>query len=433
MHHGLKEIIDTLSPKQQTILLAVKEHAEKLLNHSPRFKFFTLHGTEHLNNLFDILSIMLKGGVKLSQNDLFLLSLAICIHDLGMVVSLSDKMGIEILEGRPNATDPAALEDFIRNTHHELIDAYYQHNLEFLLNLGLDPAQLSQVRDISRCHRKVVLHEQKGLVQSLGALLRIIDELDLGSNRAPIAVLRNQDMDMDTTSCWHWFKHNIVEGWTVQHTVNFVTENGHTKIVFVIAVHPSKESSVPYWLTQIRRPIFKAIDDDGAGAIVRERYSVDIQIAMNRSMSNANNLGEWWAALENKALSSGRKVILVIDDEFRKLEDLFLPLQDTYHVEQAHNARDALTKLDSRVVDLVIVDMQIGSGGIWGAHETEDYKLTGLKLCQEISQKYPGTKIGILTGTKHPIPNFENIKPQFFLRKPVDPDTLTKHVRASLP
>ena len=432
MNHGLAETLQSLSPKNQRILLAVKAHAESLLNHSPRFKFFTLHGTEHLNNLFDILQLLREGGIKLSEQELFLISLAICIHDLGMVASLSQKEGIDILEGRPNATDPAALEEFIRNVHHELVDAYYQHNLEFLLNLGLDPAQLSQVRDISRCHRKVFLHEQSGIIQHLGALLRIIDELDLGSNRAPIAVLRNQDDEMDTTSCWHWFKHNIVEGWTLQHTVHYLNENGRSTIKFVLAVHPSKEGSISYWLTQIRRPIFKAIDDDGAGRIVAARFGVEIAIEISRKMSSVNNLGLWWSELENKALSSGRQVILIVDDEFRKLEDLFLPLQDDYHIEQAHSARDALMKLESRPVDLVIVDMQIGSGGIWGAQETEDFKLTGMRLCREIAEKYPASKIGILTGTKHPMPPTEGVKLQFLLRKPVDPEALTKYVHAAI-
>ena len=76
-----------LNENQQTILRAVKAQAQSLLDHTPRFKYFTLHGSSHLNNLFDILEFLLCGGVNLKREELFLLSLSICIHDLGMVVS----------------------------------------------------------------------------------------------------------------------------------------------------------------------------------------------------------------------------------------------------------------------------------------------------------------------------------------------------------
>jgi hypothetical protein len=432
MSTGYQNVIKDLSKQQRVQLAAVKQHAESILNHTPRFKFFTLHGTNHLDNLFEILDIFRKGGIKLQQEDVFLLSLAICIHDLGMVASLADKEDIMILEGRKMPTDQAALEEFIRNAHHELVDAYYQDNLNFLTDIGLSPAQLAQVRNISRCHRKVVLHEQRGVVQYLGALLRVIDELDLGANRAPANVFQTIAPEMDSTACWHWFKHNIVEGWTLQNTVHYKVQNGRQSIEFVLVVHPSRENSIQYWLTQIRRPIFKALQDDGAAEIIKARFNVDVIIHTAPQMCSKNSIGAWFHEMEDRALSSGRKVVLVADDEFRKLEDLFLPLQDRYHIEQAHHARDAFMKLQAREVDLIIVDLQIGSGGLWTAQETEDFKFTGLRLCEEINKRHPNTKVGILTGTKHRLPNELGLQLQFLLRKPVDPDFLHNKVNECL-
>jgi len=425
---GFESIVKQLDAKQQTALRAVKEHSEALLNHTPRFKFFTLHGTNHLNNLFEILNLFLEGGIKINRDELFLLSLAICVHDLGMVTSLRERDIPTVLEGRPAATDPAALELLIRETHHELVETYFQNDLCFLLNLGLSPAQLGHVVDISRCHRKVALQAQVGATRYLGALLRILDELDLGNNRAPAEIFLNLVDDMDPTSTWHWFKHNITEPWLTNHTVFFVNENGRRSIRFLIAVRPTKEGSIDYWLAQTRRPIKKALEDDGAGQIVTDWCGVQIEVLPSRGHSKASNLGARWTQIEDKALSAGRRVVLVIDDEFRKLEDLFFPLMDSYHVLAASNARDALTKMEATNVDLAIVDLQIGSGGLWKESETGNFKATGLKICEVIREKFPTTKIVILTGTKHSIQAGDSTAADYFLRKPVDPDKLLETI-----
>ena len=418
-----------LDASHQATLRAVKQQAQTLLDHTPRFRFFTLHGTNHLNNLFEVLELLLRGGITLKRDELFLLSLAICIHDLGMVVSLRDKEVPSVLDGRPLATDPAALESFIRETHHELVDAYLQHDTGFLAAVGLSPAQLGQVVEISRCHRKVVLQNQHGLIKYLGALLRVIDELDLGNNRAPANVFLNIVDDMDATSCWHWFKHNIIEPWAENHTVSFITENTKRKIEFQLAVRPTKEGSIGYWLNQIHRPIKKALEDDEAGKIIADQFGVVIEVVKNRKLSKAHHPGHQWEIIENKALSAGRKVVLVIDDEFRKLEDLFFPLMDEYHIVAASSAKDALSKLEATPVDLAIVDMQIGSGGLWKDTETQDFKATGRKICEMIRAQFPKTKIGVLTGTKHAIDARDIPDAAFFLRKPTDPDKLLETVK----
>jgi ActR/RegA family two-component response regulator len=421
---SFETIVARLDSKQQATLHGVKNHAESLLNHSPRFKFFTLHGANHLNNLFEILEFLITGGIALKREELYLLSLAICVHDLGMVVSLRDYDVPKVLDGRPSATDPAALELFIRETHHELVDEYFRRDLGFLTSVGLSPNQLAQVVEISRCHRKVVLHKQVGIIRTLGAILRIIDELDLGSNRAPADVFLNIVDEMDSTSCWHWFKHNITEPWLLDHTVFHISENDRRRIQFKLGVRPTKQASINYWLNQIRRPMRKALDDDGAAQIVADHFQVQIELLIDHELSKANNLGPAWSAIEEKALSAGRKVILVIDDEFRKLEDLFYPLMDSYHVVSSPNAKDALSKLEATPVHLAIVDIQIGAGGLWKDHETQDFKGTGLNICAEIRKRFPDVKIGILTGTRHPLPPVDSLKVNFFLRKPIDPDRL---------
>jgi CheY-like chemotaxis protein len=418
-----------LTHDQRIILTAVKAHCERLLDHSPRFKYFTLHGKEHLNGLFEILALVRKGGVELERDQLFVLSIAICIHDLGMVVPLRDKEIREILDGRPGFPDATALENFVRERHHDLLEIYLENEVGFLLNLGLTPVQIAVARDISRCHRKLVLQEQNGMIRDLGALLRVIDELDIGSARAPADVFLNICDSMDTTSIWHWFKHNICDPWVEGHTVTFLTENNRKRIVFTIVVRPTREKSINYWLTQIRRPIGKALLDDNAQTIIRERFGVTIEIKTSPESSQVNSLNTVWQKLEETALSSNRKVIMVIDDEVRRMEDLFLPLTDDFHVIYAFNAKDAISKLDAGIVDLAIVDIQIGSGGVWKDVETEDFKMTGVNICKHILENYPKTQIAVLTATRYSVMGLPVSELAFNLRKPIDPDELVEKVR----
>ncbi len=129
--------------------------------------------------------------------------------------------------------------------------------------------------------------------------------------------------EMDTISCWHWFKHNIVDGWSEGHNVNITTENGRQNIAFAIIVRPTKPESIPYWLHQIRRPIAKALYDNRAREIIKDSFGLEIDLSVGRERSSPNNLGNAWAQIEERVLTSNLKVILVIDDEARKLEDLF--------------------------------------------------------------------------------------------------------------
>lgn len=426
---GFPDISQRLSEEQQRIVAAVKAHAERLLDHSPRFKYFTLHGRAHIENLFSILELLINGGIKLTQEELFILSLAICVHDLGMVVTLQDLEPKDVLQGPDTFPDAAALESYIREVHHNFIDQYFQQHLDFMAGLGVRPIQIAQIKDVSRCHRKVVLEQQKGMTKYLGALLRVLDELDLGGSRAPTDVFLNIFDQMDPTSCWHWFKHNIVEGWSLGHTVFFTTENDRKRILFRLAVRPTRDGSIDYWLAQSKRPIFKALKDDRAEGIIQDKFQVQIELETDRGLSRINKLGQLWEQIEERALSAGRKVVLVIDDEFRKMEDLFYPVMDYYHVVPSPNAKDAFTKLAAMHVDLAIVDIQIGSGFIWKEQETQEFKLTGVKICEEIRAKYPATKVGVLTGTRHAMPDLTHLALDFEARKPIDPAELLKVVQ----
>lgn len=425
-------LVDLLSEKQRAILSAVETHASTLLDHTPRFQYFTLHGSQHISNVFRNAGLLLDAGLTLNQDQAFLLGCAICLHDLGMVVPLQDAASTDVFRGQPQPADPANLEHHIRSIHHELVDAYVERHFDFLLSLGLSPSDCAILRDISRCHRKVDLDNEQGYPRAIGALLRVVDEFDISPSRAPAMLLLRQYQDMDATSCWHWFKHNICEDWRIGH--NIVRESDSPPCLkFVLAVHPPRASSVPYWLTQVRRPIARVLYDEGCTRIVSQMWGLQIALSSLQELSTPLHLGAPWSEIEEKALSAGRKVILVVDDEVRKMEDLLLPLMMTYHVIFSSNAKDALDKLAAATIDLAIVDLQIGSGFQWSAEETQDFKMTGIRLCEDISRRFSGTKIGILTGSRYDLSRAKEVDGiQFLLKKPIDPDHFEREVNRVL-
>lgn len=429
---GTHALVNLLSDKHRTAFEAIKNHAEMLLDHTHRFKYFTLHGKQHIDNVLKNVEFLGDAGLILKPEQAFLLGCAICIHDLGMVVPLQDLEASEIFRGRPQPSDLANLELEIRKTHHELVDSYIKEHFIFLSDLGIPAGDCAILRDIARCHRKIDLNSVMGFSQSLGALLRLVDELDISPTRAPAPVLLGNFEEMDATSCWHWFKHNICEDWRLQH--NAIIQQGEfRKLTFKLAVHPPKASSIPYWLTQISRPLARVLYDEGTSRIIIENWGLQVSLEKSQEMSSAVSLPDPWDQIESKALSEGRKVILVIDDEVRKLEDLFLALEQDYRVVYSPNAKDALDKLAANPADLAIVDLQIGSGSLWSPDETGDFKMTGINLCEHIKEYYPDTKIGILTGSRHDLTEVKAIEGlSFLLKKPIYPDDFEGEVRRVL-
>jgi len=426
------DLLDQLSPEKRTIIKAVKHHSQILLDNTPRFKYFTLHGTRHIDNLFNLLTMFIAGGLRLTDDQLFLLSCAICVHDLGMVVPLADLTVIDVLEGKPQSNDPTNIENYIRNVHNDLVESYIGDHLDFLTSLGLTPSQCHLVNEIARGHRKVRLKDCTGFSKTLGALLRLIDELDISPLRAPVSILLEHYEEMDSSSCWHWFKHNISNEWMHDHNV-YYDRGAYPKIVFEVSVHPPSNNSSQYWLHQVWRPLKKTLIDERCGKIILEQWGIDVIIRHSQELSTPGISNPKWVSIEKKALSDQRKTIIVIDDEVRKMEDLFLPLMRDYHVTFSPTLKDAFQKLSAFNFDLAIVDLQMGASSIYTPEETDNFKMTGLRISEEIKSQYPDVKIGFLTGSRYDLTKIENFDEKvFFLKKPVDPEIFEREIHRVL-
>lgn len=426
------KIVDSLTEKHKNIFFAIKSHAETLLDHPTKFQYFTLHGKTHIENMLNIVDIFLELGITLSEIERFYLCIAICIHDLGMVITLKDKTYKEIFGGLPQIPDPTYLDNYIRDLHHELVNEYVEKHFDFLSSLGLSAPDCGIIKDIAKVHRKISFDELRGFQRKIGALLRVVDEFDIGSNRAPIAILREKYKEMDVISCWHWFKHNIVDSWDLNHNIQKITDQDIKTINFQLVVRPPKNNSIRYWTRQILRPILKVLIDEKSASIIFQYWKMNIKVNLYEKLSTPNYIDKKWEKIEEIALSSNRKTILLIDDEVRKMEDLLFPLMEDYHVIFAPDAKDALSKIEAINIDLAIVDLQIGSGNLWKPEETDDYKKTGKKICEEIKRISPKTKILILTGTRYNIDYCENLDIEFLFTKPVDSITFEEKINELL-
>lgn len=424
-------LLKMLTHEHANIVESVYRYSTTVLDHTYRFKYFTLHGKQHVDNLFVLADIFIKYGVSLSEYEAFILAIAICVHDIGMVTPVRELDIREVFSGVDQAPDPANLELYIRNNHHTLISAHVAGKFDFLASLGLSPTDIFHVKEIAKMHRVVRISDYRGMIRHLGALLRVIDELDIFSNRAPLSVLLNQYEEMDTTSCWHWFKHNIVSDWVDGHNIIFERHDNYNTLNFKVSVIPPTKDSISYWLTQAYRPINKVFNDEHAAIEIRNKWGLNVRISKSMDLSDVNALGGDWAAIEQYALSSFQKSILVIDDETRKMEDLFLPLSENYHIIYSSNAKDAFEKASAAKIDLAIVDMQVGSGGMWTSEETGGFKKTGIKICQKFREDFPHTKLLILTATRHDVASeIQGKTDAHVLLKPIFPARLEEEINA---
>lgn len=149
--------------------------------------------------------------------------------------------------------------------------------------------------------------------------MRLIDELDIGPARAPLDVFTAFAGDMDWVSKWHWYKHVITAPWHNGVNVNSSTRNDRKEIEFSVVVYPARSESIGYWLPQVARPIEKALGDEECFDIIRSEFGISVYVKRDQVSSRASPLGKQRQEFEDDVLTSRRPVVLVIDDESKKL------------------------------------------------------------------------------------------------------------------
>ena len=109
--------------------------------------------------------------------------------------------------------------------------------------------------------------------------------------------------------------------------------------------------------------------------------------------------------------------ILVVDDfqEIRELLQIFLN-QASYEVIEAESGKDALAKLNSNHIDLILTDVRMPDGD-------------GMYLLKEVRKKYKDLPVFIMSGyTDFSIEDFKREGATGFLNKPLEVEGVVKSI-----
>ena len=175
-----------------------------------QFPHYTLHGREHLEEVDRLARLVYKATPRLNEEDANLLRLALIMHDFSMVDVPSPKREEEL---RAQMGVGISFADIVRKTHQdEIVNSFKKpERIAYLMSaFGGDQAHVVQdACTIAKYHRFNALVDAPEHLKALCALVRIIDELDIGPKRAPIPAYEAMRGRMEDVSRFHWLKHIV--------------------------------------------------------------------------------------------------------------------------------------------------------------------------------------------------------------------------------
>jgi hypothetical protein len=212
-----------------------------LAKYAVNFPAYTDHSKEHVEQVFNLAANLLTTQEidNLNEDELYVLSCACFLHDVGMCVPAERIAELEKLPKYSHIRIPGneiSTEDFLRTIHHEVS---YDFILEEWRELKIiDEKFAKAIALVAMGHRKVDLHDihlydPKFFVKNgrefvclpyISAVLRIADELDVTNVRTP-RLLTKYYMPNNVQSQIEWRKHisttqvNFTEDKVIYHVV----------------------------------------------------------------------------------------------------------------------------------------------------------------------------------------------------------------------
>jgi hypothetical protein len=241
------------------------------------FPYYTLHGIEHLEEL-DRLALLVGSAIpRLTEERLGLLRLAIVVHDFAMV-DVPDEMREEELRRRLGDTIPLA--EVVRKTHQDEIERSFTRRIDLLMSLipGATPALLEDVVTIAKHHRLYPLDQAPMHVRDLCALMRILDELDLGPRRAPFATYEALRPRMTPEAKMHWLKHICSRAIEPYPTFS-IEERNHLRIFRIFVVVKATESTWEPLQNIVLGKLETCLEGEQVNQVLREMFQVEIKVA----------------------------------------------------------------------------------------------------------------------------------------------------------
>jgi tetratricopeptide (TPR) repeat protein len=243
------------------------------------FPYYTLHGVEHLEEL-DRLALLVGSAIpRLTEERLGLLRLAIVVHDFAMV-DVPDE--IREKELRRRLGDTIEFPDVVRKTHQDEIERCFTkpERISFLMSLipGATPPLLEDVATIARHHRLHPLQQAPWHVRDLCALMRILDELDIGPRRAPFATYETLRPRMEPDAKLHWLKH-ICSRAIEPYSTFWTEERNHLRIFRVSVVVKATESTWEPLQNLVIEKLEACLEGEGVNQVLRDMLQVELKVA----------------------------------------------------------------------------------------------------------------------------------------------------------
>jgi formylglycine-generating enzyme required for sulfatase activity len=247
------------------------------------FPHHTLHGREHLEEL-DRLALLLADWIptdRLDKRRLQVLRLALILHDYAMV-ELPGPLREAELRGRLSAGKSFA--DVIRETHQdEIAKIFRSREWRSRLNgilVGAAPSDVLDAVEIARHHRFHPLEDAPEHLRDLCALMRLLDELEIGPRRAPMPTYLALRGRMDEISRFHWLKHICTRA-VGEHRGDgtlIVEDDGRWKRLRIRIVVNACEASWACIQELVCAKLRDCLEKEGVGSILREYLGLRVQM-----------------------------------------------------------------------------------------------------------------------------------------------------------
>ncbi|NQT15455.1 MAG: hypothetical protein HQ582_22045, partial [Planctomycetes bacterium] len=242
------------------------------------FPHYTLHGREHLEEL-DRLALLMGDAIPaLTDDRRDLLRIAVVMHDFAMVHVPNSEREAEL---RAQMDPGLSFADIIRKTHQDEIERCLtdKDRVNSLMDMFTDvePYKLEDACTVARYHRFHPLDGAPDHLKDLCALMRLIDELDIGPRRAPRAAYGALRDRMDANSRFHWLKHICTRPIERDATFTVETCNDRRSLRIWIAVKAT-EGTWEVLQEAICSKIGQCLDDEGANDVIRTRLGVEFHV-----------------------------------------------------------------------------------------------------------------------------------------------------------
>jgi molecular chaperone HtpG len=222
--NALEKKLSWLSPSLFSRLTKTVEGVSILLTkYDSNFPKYTDHSINHTKQVYDLAAQLLTQEEidNLNEDELYVLSMACYLHDIGMCVpeeKIREINGTEEFIKYKETSPDLTIEDYIRDIHHELSNKFILEEWK-LLSIP-DEKYAIAIGLVAQGHRKVDLgnledYKPKFFVKNgrdfvclpfLASIIRVADELDVTNVRTP-ALLNKYYLPNSEFSRKEWLKH----------------------------------------------------------------------------------------------------------------------------------------------------------------------------------------------------------------------------------